>query len=78
MAAREAGDTAVRMGWVGVERRARTSAEPDLEVEARLPCFAMRRREEARMEEVVLMLKVEWPSPPVPTMSHCEEGGWSV
>jgi hypothetical protein len=30
------------------------------------------RRDEARMEEVVLMLKVLWESPPVPTMSHCE------
>ena len=37
---------------------ARTSAEPDFEVEARLPCFAMRRRDEARMEEVVLILNV--------------------
>lgn len=46
------------------------SAEPDLEVEARLPCLASRRREEARMEEVVEMLKVLWESPPVPTMSH--------
>jgi len=49
---------------------ARRSAEPDLEVEALLPCLAMRRRLEARMEEVVLMLKVLWESPPVPTMSH--------
>jgi hypothetical protein len=28
---------------------------------------------EARMEEVVLMLKVSWPSPPVPTISHCKD-----
>lgn len=49
---------------------ARRSAEPDLEVEALLPCLAMRRREEARMEAVVEMLKVLWESPPVPTMSH--------
>ena len=48
----------------------RTSAEPDFEVAARLPCLAMRRREEARMEEVVETLKVECGSPPVPTMSH--------
>jgi hypothetical protein len=37
---------------------ARRSAEPDLEVEALLPCLATRRRLEARIEEVVLMLKV--------------------
>jgi hypothetical protein len=49
---------------------ARRSAEPDLEVEALLPCLAMRRRLEARIEEVVLMLKVLWESPPVPTISH--------
>lgn len=48
------------------------SAEPDLEVEARLPCLATRRSEEARIEAVVEMLKVLWLSPPVPTMSHCE------
>jgi hypothetical protein len=47
----------------------RRSAEPDLEVEARLPCLAMRRRLEARIEAVVLMLKVLCESPPVPTMS---------
>ena len=29
------------------------SAEPDFEVEALLPCFAMRRRDEAIMEDVV-------------------------
>lgn len=23
------------------------------------------------IDEAVLMLNVEWPSPPVPTMSHC-------
>lgn len=46
------------------------SAEPDLEVLARLPCFETRRRAEARMEDVVEMLKVLWESPPVPTMSH--------
>jgi hypothetical protein len=34
------------------------SAEPDLEVDARFPCFARRRRDEARMEDVVEMLKV--------------------
>jgi len=45
------------------------SAEPDLEVDALLPCLAIRRRLEARMDEVVLMLKVLCESPPVPTMS---------
>lgn len=55
------------MGTVDCKR----SAEPDLDVLALLPCFEMRRREEARIEEVVLILKVWWESPPVPTMSHC-------
>ena len=50
---------------------ASTSAEPDLEVDARLPCLAMSSSEEAMIDEAVLMLNVEWPSPPVPTMSHC-------
>jgi hypothetical protein len=52
----------------------RISAEPDLEVEALFPCLAMRRRLEARMEEVVDMLKVLCESPPVPTMSHYGKG----
>lgn len=39
---------------------ARTSAEPDFEVEARLPCFAISSREEQMMLLAVLMLKVEW------------------
>lgn len=46
------------------------SAEPDVDVEARLPCLAMSSSEEAIMDEVVLMLNVLWESPPVPTMSH--------
>lgn len=46
------------------------SAEPDLEVEARFPCLAIRSKEEATMEAVVEMLKVLWESPPVPTTSH--------
>jgi hypothetical protein len=53
--------------------RASRSAAPDLEVEARLPCLAIRRRLEARIEEVVLMLNVLWESPPVPTMSTLHE-----
>jgi len=36
----------------------RRSAEPDLEVEARLPCLLRRRRDEARIEDVVEMLNV--------------------
>ena len=47
------------------------SAEPDMEVEELLPCLAIMRRADAMIEEVVEMLKVSWPSPPVPTMSHC-------
>lgn len=52
----------------------RRSAEPDLEVEARLPCFAMRRRLEAMIEALVLMLNVLCESPPVPTMSTWRNG----
>ena len=37
---------------------ASTSAEPDFEVDARLPCLAMRSREEQIMLLAVLMLKV--------------------
>lgn len=48
----------------------RMSAEPDWEVDARFPCFARRRKDEAMMDDVVEMLKVECESPPVPTMSH--------
>jgi hypothetical protein len=48
----------------------RTSAEPEKEVCARLPCFAVMSNGEAIMEEVVEMLNVECESPPVPTMSH--------
>ena len=58
------------MGGFGVACWSR-SAEPEREVELLLPCFATMRRELATMEEVVEMLKVLWPSPPVPTMSTC-------
>lgn len=34
------------------------SAEPDLEVDARLPCLLMMRREEAKIEDVVEILNV--------------------
>lgn len=37
---------------------ARRSAEPDFEVDALLPCLLTRRSDEARMDEVVEMLKV--------------------
>lgn len=55
------------LGWVELRR----SADPDLEVEALLPCLLRSRRDEARIEEVVEMLKVLCESPPVPTISHC-------
>ena len=48
----------------------RRSAEPERDVDALFPCFAIIRRALARMDDVVLMLKVLWESPPVPTMSH--------
>ena len=46
------------------------SAEPESEVEELLPCFAIIKRAEAMIEDVVETLNVSWPSPPVPTMSH--------
>jgi hypothetical protein len=61
-------ETASRFG--GGDMALRTSEEPDLEVEALLPCFAIKTRDDAIMEDVVDTLKVEWPSPPVPTISH--------
>lgn len=48
----------------------RRSADPDLEVDALLPCLAMRSRLDARIDDVVEMLKVLCESPPVPTISH--------
>ncbi len=48
---------ASKFGAVGCVEVSR-SAEPDLEVEARLPCLPSRRREEARIDDVVEMLKV--------------------
>lgn len=68
MSATVAGVTAER--WA--PREVRMSAEPEVEVEALLPCLQMRRPQpEARMADVVETLKVLWPSPPVPTMSTC-------
>jgi hypothetical protein len=51
------GVTAVRFGALGSMALSK-SAEPDLEVDARLPCLLSKRRDEARMEEVVEILKV--------------------
>jgi hypothetical protein len=51
--------------------RWRRSAEPESEVDELLPCLAIMRMELATIEEVVEMLKVLWPSPPVPTISTC-------
>lgn len=51
------GVVAVITGAVG-DVDASRSAEPDFEVEALLPCFATRRRDEARIEAVVLILNV--------------------
>jgi hypothetical protein len=62
--------TAEMFGGLGGTQE-RRSADPERDVEALLPCFPMSRREDARMLEVVDMLKVLWESPPVPTMSHC-------
>ena len=67
------GATAVMTGGFGGAQE-RRSAEPDRDVEALLPCFAIMRRALAKMEDVVLMLNVLWESPPVPTMSHCGNG----
>jgi hypothetical protein len=63
------GVMALRLGGVGLVE-VRRSAEPDLDVAARLPCLLRRRREDARIEDVVEILKVECESPPVPTISH--------
>lgn len=64
-------DGVIRLSCAGVGRIVmRRSADPDFEVEARLPCLAIRSSEEARMDEVVDMLNVLWESPPVPTISH--------
>lgn len=49
---------AERFGGVG-SVQPRRSAEPDLDVEARLPSLATNRREDARMEAVVETLNVE-------------------
>ena len=40
--------------------QARTSAEPDFEVDARFPCFAISKSDEQIMLLAVLMLNVLW------------------
>lgn len=47
-----------------------TSAEPLNDVCERFPCLAVINSGDAMIEAVVETLKVECPSPPVPTMSH--------
>jgi hypothetical protein len=64
------GAIAVITGALGGVHESR-SADPERDVDALLPCFAIIRSDEASIEEVVLMLKVLCESPPVPTMSHC-------
>ena len=49
------------------------SADPDLDVDALFPCFAIISRDEATIEAVVLILNVLCESPPVPTTSHYVE-----
>lgn len=51
------GVTARRFGGAGSVQLSK-SAEPDFEVEARLPCLLSRRREEPRIDDVVEMLNV--------------------
>ncbi len=56
-------------------RAARTSAEPDLELAARLPCLTtVSPAPAATIDAIVEMLTVWWPSPPVPTMSSVRPG----
>lgn len=57
-------------GFGGTQER--RSADPDRDVEALLPCFPIISRALARMDDVVLILKVLCESPPVPTISHCD------
>ena len=66
------GETAIKLGARGsVELR--RSADPDLEVDALFPCLLRSKSEDAKIDEVVEMLKVLCESPPVPTISHCED-----
>jgi hypothetical protein len=61
--------TRARFGGIG-DIAFKTSADPENEVCERLPCLAIITSGAAMIEAVVEMLKVEWESPPVPTMSH--------
>jgi len=63
------GATAAITGGFGGMQESR-SAEPERDVDALFPCLAIMRRALARMDDVVLILKVLCESPPVPTMSH--------
>lgn len=47
------------------------SAEPESDVDELLPCLAIINNADARIDAVVDTLYVLCPSPPVPTMSHC-------
>jgi len=51
------GVTAIRCGAVGRVQLSK-SAEPDFDVEARLPCLLKSKRDEARIDDVVEILKV--------------------
>ncbi len=54
----------------GMPRASSTSAEPHFEVRPRLPCLAtLTPAAAATRAEAVEMLKVPWPSPPVPQVS---------
>lgn len=51
------GVTADKFGAVG-NVEARRSADPDFEVDALFPCLLRSKRDEAKMDDVVEMLKV--------------------
>ena len=51
------GEIADRLGGVGSVELSK-SAEPDLEVDARFPCLLNRSNDDARIDDVVDMLKV--------------------
>lgn len=53
----EVGFTAIKLGAEGVMALS-TSEEPDLDVDALLPCLLIKRSEDAKIDEVVDMLKV--------------------
>lgn len=51
------GVTAFRLGALGLVELSR-SADPDFDVEARFPCLLSKSNEDARMDDVVEILKV--------------------